>query len=326
MKKHLPLIFSAAACLLSALCLLRLSSIYTSFQSLQAETNSRLSNVASQLNSIYSNIDTHLEEQSNLLSDYTWEYAGMDLDAKTASLKVSILPKEYSEQTAASVSFNGVETFLTLKDGMFTGEVTLPLFRDVDSVRAVLRDGDVIRTQTLYWYISPRDDLLAHLYADISGSSRGTAKDGVYLFHRTGTLSGNGYGPSGFSVKEAALVAEIDGKEISRETFSPYSREAAGDAAIQTEAVAIDSGASNFDFSFDLDSTYTIPFGKTLTLFVEITGSDGLLYRSTVDKWIVDETGEGGPDDAWTWYGDEATVLDASGEVLWPLQTSTLYA
>ena len=71
-----------------------------------------------------------------------------------------------------------------------------------------------------------------------------------------------------------------------------------------------------------IDETYRIPFGTVQELLVELKGSDGLIYRMTVDRWLVDEEGSAQPDEEdWLWRNMEAVILSADREILWQPET-----
>lgn len=323
MKKHLPAVLSCLSLLTAVLCLFGLLSLKEEISRLRRELSDRLSSVTQNVSNIYSNVDALLRESENLLADSGWEWTGCDLESKTARLSCHVLPKEFSDGTAAFLAVNGEEIPMEWKNGRFEAEPALPLFEESRIIRVLLRDGETTRVQMLDWYLSPRYELLPNCYASLNGSTFSSPADKEALYSCEGQLDVDVTAPAGFSIREAALVTLLDGKETGRMALDPNSRETSDNVgAAQAETAPFSGEWVNLSFSALIDETYRIPFGTVQELLVELKGSDGLIYRMTVDRWLVDEEGSAQPDEEdWLWRNMEAVILSADREILWQPET-----
>ena len=63
---------------------------------------------------LQTNIESALEEEASLIENYAVEVLGINLEKGTYEVKVSVVPKEYSDRTRTSVFFGVNEFPLTL--------------------------------------------------------------------------------------------------------------------------------------------------------------------------------------------------------------------
>ena len=129
---------------------------------LQDTTNIILSDVSG----MQSNIEKTLKEEASMVEDYSIEITDMDFAGKNYEVKVSVIPKEYSEDTNVSVYFGTVECPLKLEGYVYTGSVKLPLNKSFDgNVTFLLANGKKKSTEVLEDY----DGLGMELGSVISG-------------------------------------------------------------------------------------------------------------------------------------------------------------
>lgn len=167
MKKHKLTIVIAAFCIFL---LMKVSFLENKIQDLRTEMNSQFFQVSDEVRNITSNVRMAMEEQSNLLSQQSWEYGEIKVDNKEVELLFSVFPKEYSpKDTKASVIYNGTEYPMGFEGNQFTVTMNIPLFEDSLIERVVFQENGVVRTQALNLSLSPRYDCLPTIDATLYG-------------------------------------------------------------------------------------------------------------------------------------------------------------
>jgi hypothetical protein len=327
LKKNLSSILAAAACILIIVCLFQIASLKRQVSDLEGNLRSQMNIVSNHVSNLYSSIDSRLEEQASLLVTSTWEFGDADYSAKTVELLCAVTPKEYSSGTEAAIVIDGAEHDMTLSGGEFTAVVGIPLFGETNAAKVVFRDGDSVRTEMLDWYLSPRYDYLPSVYADFNGSGTGSPRDGVYTLHRDGVVNVQVDCKQDYGVESVTLVEILDGQELGRTDipldnayfFENYQNESGArpEPAQPVEAPAQRVGtAASAPFYYALDKAYEIPFGSTLTLYIEVVDENGLRYRCIIDRQEISESGE--PMDAGYWrMGREASIYNTDGNALY---------
>ncbi len=176
--------------------------------------------ISNTINSIPRNIEQGIEDANNPIREGYMELVDVDYDTETATLRMTVHPKEYQEGMAVHffVSCDGgeaVKVNATAKpDRTFVAECEVP-YCDRAEVKAVLRKGDteylkLIGSESIYSQIMPE------FHGFFSGST--SFGNGVHRFNRTVEL--RVYAPdwmtrnSLFTLKDVMAVVEIDGKTV----------------------------------------------------------------------------------------------------------------
>ncbi len=100
----------------------------------------------SEMDNLYSKIDA----QNNICEDYDFSFGKVDTDKKTVEMDLKVWLKEYSEETAVTVSFGGNSWALKNQGGVFKGNIPVDLFTDYETepVLAVETNG-MVKSQKL---------------------------------------------------------------------------------------------------------------------------------------------------------------------------------
>ncbi len=290
MKKNISDILAAVACLLVIVCLFQISSLKSQVRNLQNGLSSQMSTVNNNIGNISSSVSYALAEQASLLSADSWEFGEADIDAKTVMLNCAISPKKYTTNTEAVIVIDGVEHSMILGDGgEFTANIEIPLFAETHVSTVIFHEGEVIQTEALNWDLSPRYDYLPNVSAYLSGSATGSTQDSVYVYHREGVINVDACCKDEGEIKSVTLVEMLDGVELSRTSipldnedfFENYQNESGARPENMTSAQSATQMKGHITegpFYYELDKDYEIPFGSTLTLYIEMEDGNGLLY------------------------------------------------
>ena len=113
---------------------------------LQDTTNIILSDVGG----MQSSIEKTLEEEASMVEDYSIEVKDMDFARHEYKVEVSVIPKEYTDNTTMSIYFGTTECPLKADGYMFKGNITLPLNKTFNgNVTFLLANGKKKTTEVV---------------------------------------------------------------------------------------------------------------------------------------------------------------------------------
>lgn len=160
---------------------------------------------------LQTNIESALEEEASLLEKYQVEVLGMNLQKGTYEVKVSVVPKEYSDSTRTSVFFGVNEFPLILNRYTFEGTMELS-FADVydGNITFLFSNGDKKNTEIAKNYVGIQTKLQELLYGSIETIP--TYRNGKIVFDHSVEYSLNEYDGNPYESLELVLVA--DEKEV----------------------------------------------------------------------------------------------------------------
>ena len=115
-----------------------------------AYTSDNTSVILSDVQTMQDDIKSTLEEEASLITDWDISLKSADFTDMTYTVSVSVVPKEYTEDTKTSVFFGTNEIPLELNGIKYTGEATLPLSEDyAGNVTFLFVDGNKRSTEVL---------------------------------------------------------------------------------------------------------------------------------------------------------------------------------
>lgn len=115
------------------------------------DTNSTIQGAVS---SLQSNIQSTLDEEASIISDYSIETTNVDFAFGTYDVTVHVKPKEYTDNTQAVVYFGTNEYWLEMADNEFSGSMTLNLSDSYDgNVSFLFINGEKKSTEVLKDYV-----------------------------------------------------------------------------------------------------------------------------------------------------------------------------
>ena len=326
MKKYLCTLVTVAALVVAIIAQFRISALQDEIRRLRNDLNNSLSRMQSDQNSTLSYMQQMMEKEASILTDTQFSLGGLNVADRTFVLTGSVTPKEHQpDVTQAFLTVNGKEYPMTLANGAYTAELTLPLFEETTVSQVSFREGETVRTETLDQFWLPREELLPYVSARFSGNGRGNAANGVYTWYRDGEvqISVEGKGQT-VEVRSISLIEELDGVEVAR-TEIPLTNTQSnrGDKTAPEPAPETGSQVSGSEtFYQEINRDFEIPFGSTLELVAEVVDGNGLRYRSIVERWSISESGEYLDDNLWDLRDLLEKILDAEGNVLYEVDES----
>ena len=318
MKKNIPTIIAALSCLLTLLCLFRISALEDRIYSLQNNLTNMQNVLRDDIRNISSNVLSSVEEGNNLLSTSSYSLEDPNLEGGTVDLSCIVTLKEFEpEGTTAVLTCNDTEDPMNLKGGDFVAKFPISIFEVCRVTQVSFTKDGVVRTQALDWYINPRDQFVPNLYANMSGTSTGSGRDGVYSWHKNGTLhvSVEQKGGLVYEVSRIDLVQEVDGEESQRRSLLGEVRE--NTTVFGKTPAATITNKDPLELELDIDEDFNCPYGSTLLIYVELIDESGYIHRAIVDEISVTEEGQLDDDRIPLWHGAQGNIYDSEGNLLY---------
>lgn len=289
MKARLPVLLAALSCVLTLVCLVEITSLKSQLAQVENAVVSNVSHVTSQVGSLSAQIDEAMTRQTSILVSSDWSFGQADLEAYTAPLTFTAVPKEQTPGVTTAALVCGGQTYpMTAgEDGSFSVTLDLPLFEEMTLQRVIFSENGQQRAEALEIADTP-------FYSCLTIPSTSSMLD-CQLEKETMQIEGSLIfdGLSRENGKSLTLVAEVNGEETARVPVP-----------------------LNFDSYYltevPVQAEVSVPAGSTLTLYAEVEGANGLRYRSFLDE--IDTTGNDAGNALCT---PALSIYDSRGSLLW---------
>uniref|UniRef100_UPI0040579259 hypothetical protein n=1 Tax=Agathobacter sp. TaxID=2021311 RepID=UPI0040579259 len=174
------------------------------------DTNSILNE---EIFSLQTNIEAALEEEASLIESYTVEVLSMDFEKGTYQVKVSVIPKSYSDTTRTSVFFGVNEFPLVLNRYSFEGTVELSFADAYDgNITFLFANGDKKNTEIAKDYVGIQTKLQELLYGSIERIP--SYRNGQLVFDHWVEYSLNEYDGREYESLELVLMADEEELQV----------------------------------------------------------------------------------------------------------------
>ena len=289
MKARLPVLLAALSCVLTLICLVEIASLKSQLAQVENAVVSNVSHVTSQVGSLSAQIDEAMTRQTSILVSSDWSFGQADLEAYTAPLTFTAVPKEQTPGVTTAALVCGGQTYpMTAgEDGSFSVTRDLPLFEEMTLQRVIFSENGQQRAEALEIADTP-------FYSCLTIPSTSSMLD-CQLEKETMQIEGSLIfdGLSRENGKSLTLVAEVNGEETARVPVP-----------------------LNFDSYYltevPVQAEVSVPAESTLTLYAEVEDANGLRYRSFLDE--IDTTGNDAGNALCT---PALSIYDSRGSLLW---------
>lgn len=298
MKKNTATILISILIVLQILSLSRIGSMQNDLRNVKNQLDNLASYQSNQISNIYTNIDSMLKRQSSILDSYDYSFGTIDSDKLTVPVTFNITAKEVKSDTQAMLYVSGESIEMRKNGTTFAATIPADIF-DALEAKVVLADGGIQRTEKLEVWENLREKVLPTVYIRFEGeNSSGYSKNpgentGEYQSKLSLRLDVKPVQNN--TIEKARLVIEIDGKVISEKPFNS-------------------GGLLN-----NIDEKITLSAGKTLTMSVLATDSLGLVHKTVINKFMLDENADPINGDDWMWM-DTVIIIGKDGKVLYAPQ------
>ena len=277
-------------------------SLFSRLEDMQNEMNNRnqnisnqISRLASEINSIYANIDTHLKQQASLITGVDYQLGDFDSETHSVQVSFSVVPKALTTDTEATLTLNGKTVALERVGDAFCGTMQVGLFVEYDQCPLLTlntADGsktefleDVEISELFAWY-------LPTLYAQANWSD----------FDRNDKLR--------FDLQIMVSDA-VETQKGTAEFESFYLVETINGIETMRKDITADVTSSG-DYFTTYATQKAVSKGDKVEVMVEAEDSLGYIHRVVACFWYENEDGA----IAETTYGGEC-IYDREGNLLY---------
>ena len=271
--KKAKYILAGAMVVLLAVSLARITSLENELNDLRRNYANEVNQLRRQIESIYDNVDTMLQEEASLLSGVEAEYGSVDQENHTIQVGLTVIPKTISNDMTLSVSVNGRVAKLQREGNAHIGVIPVDLFTKDEQLLLTIETAAGVQTQYLQevyldylW-----DKYLPSLY-------HGDMFDDAAYQNGTYTLGGGldlTFAPgSDVQFEKFVLITRINGTEQNR-------------LDITEDVLSHELSKHGVYFSDDdlLEKTYAVQEGDELRIDLEATDTLGYVHRILIHYW-----------------------------------------
>ena len=159
------------------------------------------------MSNLQSNIKATLEEEASKVEEWSVDVIDTDFDAKTYTVHVSVVPKEYTANTAVSVYFGANEYPLTLVGLKCVGDGVLPLNESYKgNLTFLFVDGDSRATEVRTDYEGIQEEFSGVVNGKMVTAP--TITDGKLSFSTSNDINLNA---GKYGIQSFALIVERSG-------------------------------------------------------------------------------------------------------------------
>lgn len=292
MKKQTLYLIIAALAVLQLFSYIKISSLESSLQNANNTIRSVENHLNNQINSIYENVDSRLEEQASLVYHGSAVVGEVDARNLTVPVTFTVQPKAVTETMTVSLDFDG--ELIPLKKSGLEYSVTKDFtILDAISPSIVIEDqgvknvGDYAGLQIM----SLRERVLPTLFARFTGETSYGSRE----YRAKGRLNIDNKSPL-----LASKNPFVDIKYVIK----------VNDEVIKEIPVPLDNDIGfGGTFTLDIDEKYTLEVGQILTSHVVAVDSLGFVYEYLVTHFEAGSSAQREP------YFEEEKITAPTGEV-----------
>lgn len=290
---------SVLSLVISVFLLLNINGISENVNDIKANFSGQLMEIRNEVRGINSDVERYLEEKSNLISEYNWEYGEADYNNNTVPLYFYVTPKKYTkDKTRAFLCCGNEQYALQMENGVFKGEIILDIFGDYPLSKVIFQTGDTVEVQALdAAEITPCSDVLPNINIDFAPgyTTRNIQNQNKVHLNVDGSVFINIYAKADkHNILSAQLVEYIDGKETDRKDIDLYSKNTGNQSDLMQYIEQLKQQSEdyyNLDPEFSIERSYELDYGKVLTYSIEVRDARGYLYKAEIFRYTAKEGG-----------------------------------
>jgi len=304
MKKYIMHVLIAILIILQFISINRIRNLQKDLKNVNVQLSNVISQQSSQISDIYNNIDSMLKRQSSIIDSFEYSFGDVDKDELTIPVTFNITPKEIKEDTTATLHVSDKSAVMSRNGPTFTATLPVYIF-DQFKARVVLADSGVEKTEELEMWESLKEMVLPVVdvrFEDSSGT-RFTRDSGKLSgeFRKKGRVCLEAKSVLNNRIEKARLIIDIDGDIVSEKP--------------------INTGG----IWYDIDEKITLSAGQELIMAVEATDSFGLIYKSIIYKFSLDENANPVHGNELLWLNNDVIIMDKDGNVLYEPHYESIY-
>lgn len=309
MKKRFNKILSVAVVAALIFCIAEIVALKVEINNLKNNSTYRYDSLQRSINSIYDNVNSMLEKETQLIYGVQWDYGEIKRESNTVELTLTATAKKYTEgKTTFEIFCNGKGYPMSNTNGKLKSVFDVPMFSDVNIEKIVLTTDSSVETQELDLYnIEPKEPLLALVSAGLSSwqSSSEIEGDNVIL-KLSGVLKVKTKdNRSSADITQASLVSYVGSKETAKIPLTNFEKLGDDYKGIERE--------EGYDYYRLNAVSFSVTKGNNMQLKFEVKDDLGYIHRVYILCVNADANGYIECDDP---YSDGIEVYDTDEKYL----------
>lgn len=278
--------------------LFQISALKSEIEIVKNGYSAEISNVRSEINTIYNNVDEQLKKEASLLSYLSYSYGDINVSNHTVLLTVEVVPKEITEDMQMELRVGDEGTYFEQNGESFKATIPAYLFVDADApLILTIKTNEEIKTEFLQDIVVSHlwSNFLPHIQSDMMASSH-FDKNGITVNLDTMIEFYGMDENSGIIFEKFMLVTEVNGVEIAERDITPEAQ-----------------GANKFGegmFTLTCEETFDISEEDELIMYIVGVDSLGYVHKYPLHHRYDTENGH-----ADIYY--EETIYDSNGNILY---------
>lgn len=247
--------------------IMTMSDIRSEIHNMNNQINNSEQRLRNDINLIYSNVDTKLEEEASLIYRAETKVGKPDIDALNIPIVFTVEPKQVTSGMNISLKFSD-GTLKLKKDGtVFTAEKVFDLLQDEinptiiiddNGVKSVTQDGGLVVGNIM-------NNFFPRIYTYFTGGQHWYSKDDKYIYEINGPLAWDQKAVEVGKVEQAGfnsieLITEIDGK------------------VEKTQSLKISKDTEQVE----IDAEYELKKSQVIEIYAKAVDSNGFTYISPI--------------------------------------------
>ncbi len=252
--------------------------------------------IINRIDGIYSNIHSMLKKEASIIDSYNIELGNLNTDDYTVPIKVTISPKEYTDDLTASLHINDDSTEMNKNGTTFSATANAYIFDDEVQVSIGLKHGDIIKSETIEKLYNLKSKYILGIYGHFDGES--TSRPTGYSYK--GNIEFDFEDSKGNSPVEISIVEELNGN------------------IVREEPVKV---SNNLSVSIPVDREIKLKQKDKFLAYANVKDRYGLIYKYIIMSLYVEDTENGVPIiDRYQDINGIVQISDKNGNILWKLQ------
>ena len=298
MKKNGLLVLVVILVIAQVISYSRISDLQQQIQNVSHEQQRLNERLMSEMSQIYATVEKKMNEQASAIEYAKVTIGAPDNQKLTVPVTYTVTPKEVSDKTSLSLSFNGETLPMDRSGTSFSLTTTAGFFEQERTPDIIISEGNITRTEkneSLYLY-SVKHHIFPEAFAHIMGGSEGNSK----RYKRYGTITFDKKDMAVAPIKEEKAASEAI--RFTKATFVV----AVDDVIISEKSIAIDKVDG-----YEVKEEIPLMEGQTCTMTLIIQDNLGLFHHYPLDVYVQGAKAQREP------FFENEKIYTKDGKLLW---------
>ncbi len=270
------LVISLSVCIIGVLKIKSLDTLVSAMNSdmeaMTSDMEAMKNSISADMNSISSSVEEMLEQKASLFTGTDFSLSKLNKD-NTTTIEVSVIPKEFTDDTTVSITISDITTELSRNGNVFSGEVIVDAFKEYGDPLISIETAKAVKTEYLDIDVSYSYSEFLPTIRNEGGSS--SSYSNKYLYAELHFYVEDGSGVDNYKdiFNKYYIVEELNGKEIERKDITSDVK----------SKITKDNGYYNIEYN----KTMSLSENDELRIYVVAEDNLGYTHKSLLYCWTT---------------------------------------